>query len=138
MITEARDAIRARVEEEWDATVCPVCWNKETFEPPEPPAPWIWIERDAIPASTSSKLGSVGKRVAQDPGLITATVYVPAHAGDDLAYALAEQFGEIFRVQRVGPAQTEAPSIGPVDDGDAHGLWTMVAVTIPFTISYFA
>jgi hypothetical protein len=136
MMQEARAALRSYIEENWSATV--VAWFGEAFDPPDPPAPWLMVERDAVPSSTSSGYGSAGKRVVQDPGVIIGTLYFPAHAGDDGAYALAEQFGEILRTQRIGPAQTEAPSLGPVDDGDEDGAWIKIAVTIPFTVSYFA
>lgn len=134
-MTEARAAIRQRVEANWTAT--PVCWFGEAFDHPNQ-RPWLMVERDAIPASQSSSYGSAGKRVVQDPGMIIATVYYPKHAGDDGAYALAEAFGELFRTQKVGPAQTDAPTMGPVMDGDDQGNWLCIAVTIPFTVSYFA
>lgn len=134
-MTEARAAIRQRVEANWTAT--PICWFGEAFEHPDQ-RPWLMVERDAIPASQSSIFGSTGKRVVQDPGMIIGTVYCPKHGGDDLAYALAEQFGELFRTQKVGPAQTDAPTMGPIDDGDDEGNWIRIAVTIPFTVSYFA
>jgi hypothetical protein len=135
MMDEARAAIRTYIEENWTAT--PICWFGEAFDPPDQ-APYLMVERDAIPSSTASRYGSVGKRVAQDPGLIIGTIYFPAHAGDDGAYELGRQFGDLLRVRKIGPAQTEAPSMSPVDDGDEDGVWIKLSVTTPFTVSYFA
>jgi hypothetical protein len=135
MMDEARAAIRSYIEANWTAT--PIAWFGEDFDPPDQ-APWLMVERDAIPSSTASRFGSVGKRVAQDAGIIIGTFYFPAFAGDDAAYAMGRQFGDLLRVRKIGPAVTEAPSMAPVDDGDDDGAWIKVAVTTPFTVSYFA
>lgn len=135
MMDEARAALRSHADTYWSG--CALAHYGEAFDPPDN-APWCLMRRDPIPASTSSVFGSAGKRVVQDPGLIIATFYVPAHSGDDIAYALAQQFGELFRTQKIGPVQTEAPTMSPADDGDNNGKWIRVAVTIPFTVSYFA
>jgi hypothetical protein len=135
MMDEARAAIRAYIEANWTAT--PIAWFGEVFDPPEQ-APWLLVERDAIPSSTASVFGSVGKRVVQDPGMIAGTLYFPAHAGDDGAYALGRQFGDLLRVRKIGPAVTETPSMSPADDGDEDGAWIKISVTVPFTVSYFA
>lgn len=134
-MTEARAAIRARIEANWTTT--PIAWFGEDFDPPEQ-APWILVERDAIPSSQSSVYGSSGKRVVQDPGMIIGHVFYPRGAGDDGAYVIAQAFGELFRTQKVGPAQTDAPTMAPVEDGTEDGDWLRVSVTIPFTVSYFA
>lgn len=134
-MTAARASIRTLIETNWTAT--PICWFGEDFDPPEQ-APWLMVERDAIPASQSSVYGSSGKRVVQDPGLIIGTVFYPRGAGDDGAYALAEAFGELLRTQKIGWAQTDAPTMGPVEDGSDDGDWLRISVTVPFTVSYFA
>lgn len=134
-MTEARAAIRTRIEQNWTAT--PVAFWGEDYDPPKN-RPWVLVERDAVPASESSIYGSVGKRVAQDPGLIIAHCFVPKRTGDDRAYEIAQAFGELFRVQKIGPAQTGTPSLSPSEQGDEDGSWLRVTVTIPFTVSYFA
>lgn len=135
-MTDARAAIRTHIETNWTAAP-PICWFGEDFDPPEQ-APWILVERDAIPASQSSAYGSAGKRVVQDPGLVSATVYYPKGAGDDGAYEIAQAFGEMLRTQKIGPAQTDAPTMSPVEDATDEGDWLRITVTIPFTVSYFA
>src|SRR5690606_17138546 len=95
-MTDAKAAIRDRMEAEWTATA--VVYPNEHFDRPAN-EPWVYLEVLGAGAD-STVFGSEGKRVARDDGIIFAHVFVPVGVGEALATQYAEQIGEIFRVQR--------------------------------------
>jgi hypothetical protein len=135
MFDEAYLALRQFIDANWTATAR--IWKDEDTDPPSG-NPFLRLQIDAVPASSASLFGSVGKRVANDPGIIIASLYMPTGSGEERGYKLARQFGDLLRVKKIGPAVTEAPSTNPVEDGDEDGRWERYDVTIPFTASYFA
>lgn len=142
-------AVRHRLEAEWTDT--PVCYpnggafrpgdpdNRDSYEPKDAPNDaWIYVEVMGS-GSSSTVIGSVGKRAARDDGLIFAHVFVPAGTGDDEARRLARALGEIFRMTRFGGLVTGAPDpLGAAEQGDDDGLWWRRSVSIPFTAHYTA
>lgn len=133
-MTDAKAAIRAKLEAEWQAT--PIAWPNEGFDRPTQ-EPWVYVEILGG-GSESTVFGSDGKRVARDDGIIFAHVFVPVGTGEAVATEYAVQLGEIFRVKRFNGISTGAPSVGVGEQGDDDGLYWRVSVSIPFSIHYTA
>lgn len=132
--SEAVAAIRARVATEW--TACPVAWPNEAFIPPEPLAPWLYIECVMVDARIAG-IGSPGANLFRDAGLIRAFIHVPSMTGEAEAQTLAAAFVDLFRTAAFDGVQCWAPRIFDGMPGDDAGNWWQVPVTVPFSHDYF-
>lgn len=133
--TDARAAIKAYIEENWDPTYDPALrYPNEQVDPPES-EPWVLVEITRT-GGWGSDQNTPGKRVAQISGMVQAGVYYPTGSGDDEAHEIAERFGEMLRSRKIGQVQTDAPTSGNPEQGTDDGKHWLIPIIIPFTITF--
>lgn len=136
-LIEARQAVKQYASDHWTTT--PIVWPNPVTPgkgPPKQisdPAPhWIALEMEDIRPDTG--LGGDGKRLAQDDGMLIASVFAPVMTGDEAVYGIAYAFGELFRMLKLDGLQFFSPRVDAGQRADDDGAWFVVTVTVPWLL----
>lgn len=123
------DAIRAYLEARWSATT--IAWENETFNRPEPPAPWVMVEMIGDLYGRMS-IGAGDEDRWDEEGVLLLHIYAPAGTGASTARGYAKSLADLFRGERLLSDDLEFrdASIGMGQPGDDDGMWWKISVSI--------
>lgn len=111
----------------------PVAYPNRQFTPPDNAE---WVRLSIVEgASALAALGGAGGNLYRDSGVVVAQIFVPAAAGDGLAYGIADEIAAIFRATVVSGVRFRTPSTAPVGP---DGPWYQRNVSVPFSADLIA
>lgn len=130
--SDARAAILARIQANWDAAAVPVHWPSTKFAPP---VGKFWI-RPRITFFGAEQVTMGVQGLNRIDGDLSVAVFVPAGRGTDEGTAYAEQIRALFPrglvLSTAGrKAFFEVPELLPEDEEED---WTQLPVRCPFMI----
>lgn len=127
-------AIRERLTASWTAT--PVCYENETFAPPqEAGGPGSWMQVEITAQQTNQISIGAGSRDAnawREVGMLWLHVFVPSNSGSAVARALARQAVDLFRGTELGSTTFLGASIGLGDRSEVNGSWWRLSAAVDF------
>lgn len=81
----------------WNA--CPLAWENETFNEPDPPAPWALLRLTG--GSEQESIGDPGNNLWRDSGRLMIDVFAPAGGGAVPAQSLLHALVILFRERQL-------------------------------------
>lgn len=119
-------------------TTSPIAWENETFDRPEPPAPWVLFEITGTMYDQESIGDSPqGANRWDMEGVLFLHVLVPKGTGSLTARQQARMLADLFRGLHLINDNLEflQASIGEGNPGDQTGAWFRVSVSIDWRLS---
>lgn len=114
---QAETDLRTYFNDNWTAT--PISWPNVSFEPAEPPAPFIKYN---IQDAASSKLEVGRSGMSEYPGVLFFGINIPAGNGRNLVKKYQDDLRELFEFENIGIVSVrefQPATVGRSDDG----LW---------------
>lgn len=124
--TAIREFLQAGVA--WSA--CPLVWEGEQHDEPDPPSPWALLRLTG--SSEQASIGAPGENLWRDYGRLMIDVFVPQNAGADPAQSLLHALCLLFRErQLVGDAlMFEDVLDGGTKEATAEFPWLRASASI--------
>lgn len=125
------DAIKAYLQAQWSTS--PIAWENETFNKPEPPAPWVMVEiAGDVYAQMSIGADEQADNRWDEEGVLLLHVFVPTGTGASAARGHAKALADLFRGATLLSDSLEFmdASIGMGQPGDDDGMWWRISVSI--------
>lgn len=123
-------AIKTYLTAQW--TNCPIAWENESFDKPEPPAPWVLFEITGNMYDQQS-IGDSPQAANRwdEEGMMWLHVMVPKGTGSVLARHYAKGLADVFRGARlIDTMEFLSATIGEGAPGDEQGNYFRVSVSI--------
>lgn len=126
------EAVKDYLTAQWSAT--PIKWENDTFQKPQPPAPWIAVEMTGTLYAQQS-IGAGDEQTENrwdEDGILWLLIYVPTGSGSVTARRYAKQLADLFRGTLLLNDDLEFmdASIGAGEPGDDDGAYYMIQVSI--------
>jgi hypothetical protein len=129
---EVIDAVRARLEDNWDSGDAPIYDANSEGSIPTDAGAFIVLQ---FPVSETTRW-PLNQRYYREEGGFRIVIHTARGSGDQQAHEFADTLSDIFRDQTFDGVQCGVPSTPLFDDENDRGLYYVTSVVVPYTFNF--
>lgn len=125
--------LRAFIVENWNFATCPLAWDNEPFDEPQPDHGVSWgrvlVDGDMWEQATIGA-GTPEENRWDETGSVVFSAMVPVNTGSLLCRQRLREFANLCRGQDIGTIEFMGARFDPIGAVDDAGNWWTMSVTI--------